>query len=697
MLIVLGTIISYGPIYKADFIWDDDAYVTQNESIRSIEGIGRAWTSLTETPQYYPLVFTTFWIEYSLFGINPLVFHATNVLIHCASALLLWRLFSKLAVPGAWFAALLFALHPVHVESVAWVTERKNTLSMFFYLLAALAYVRFSGLGASRGEEHKRQWGWYAACLMCFQLAMFSKTVTCSLPAALALVTWWKRPRLQWRDYFPLVPMLLMGFTMSRITIWVEQHHVLAKELNLGLTAIDRVLLAGKSLWLYASNLLYPRTLCFMYERWEPDRTDPAQYVWPIGVVVAIVALWLLRNRIGKGPLVATLVFCGTLVPALCLVDVYPMRYTWWADHYVYHASIGFFALLSGVAVRLSAPAAGSRHGVRITPSLAVAAVAVAGLLGSRTWQQCRIYDDIETLWLDTIAKNPKCWMAKTNLSVEWFNKGRMEDAKAILHEVMNEKPHYQAYNNLGGVYLKMGEYADAIDCFRRAVEGSPNYCVVYHNLGMALRYAGRDAEALEVFRRAIELEPGFGLGQHSYGESLIKAKRFGEAREHLMLALDKLPRFADLRVTLGDLEQVEGNYAAAEEQYKTAIRLQPNQVHAHCRLAMMKAARGAIEEAFAIVREYLARVPGSAEALRTFGELFRMRGDMDNAERAMRNAVAINARSLSAHLSLAGLLEARGRHDEAADQYSEVLRLSPGHPGANEALRRIRGRGASP
>src|SRR5688572_14862801 len=354
------TLIAYLPAFRAGFIWDDPDYVVNNATLRSLDGLRQIWFVPRATPQYYPLVHTSFWIEYQLWRLNPAGYHAVNVLLHALAAVLLWRVLKLLDVPGAWLAAAIFAVHPMHVESVAWVTERKNVLSGVFYLAAALAYFRSSfGLwGSGIGEDkdtavdssntrHPKPDTRYSLSLGLFVCALLSKTVTASLPATILLVIWWKRGRITRRDVVPLIPFFVIGVALALNTARLEREHVGASGAEFDFSALDRILIAGRAAWFYAWKLIAPVNLSFIYPRWTIDDRAAWQYAFPLAAVALVAALFVLRHRIGRGPLVAILFFGGTLVPALGFFNVYPMRYTFVADHFAYHASIGIIVLIA--------------------------------------------------------------------------------------------------------------------------------------------------------------------------------------------------------------------------------------------------------------------------------------------------------------------------------------------------------------
>lgn len=519
-VLVLSVLAAYSPALRGGFIWDDDYYVTENRTLTEPGGLGRIWFELGAVPQYYPLVHTSYWIEHRLWGLEPFGYHLTNVLLHAFAAILLWLVLRSLSVPWAFLGAALFAVHPVHVESVAWITERKNVLSGFFYLAAAWAYLRHRGFPEREEAGSAASPRLYAASLALFLCAMLSKTVACSLPAALCVVLWWKRGRIRGRELLELSPLFAIGAGLGLLTAWMESAMVGARGAGWDLSMVDRCLIAGRALWFYAGKLVLPARLTFIYPRWTIDASAWTQFLYPAAALALGAALWLGRARIGRGPLAAALFFGGTLVPALGFFDVYPMRFSFVADHFQYLASIGLLTL---------AAAAFARGGETTLPWRRGAAAAAIIILGLLAWRQARVYRDIETLWLDTIAKNPSCWMAQDNLANLRVKQGRLEEARRLYSGAIELKPDYvEARNNLGVVLFRLGRLEESAAQFHEVLALRPDYPKTRNNLGAVLLRLGRPGEAVEEFEHALRLNPAMEDARRNL-EAAREARRVPE------------------------------------------------------------------------------------------------------------------------------------------------------------------------
>jgi protein O-mannosyl-transferase len=493
--LALLTFLAYAPATDGDFLWDDDAHVTRPE-LRSTAGLWRIWYDLGATQQYYPVLHSAFWVEHRLWGNEPAAYHLVNIALHALSAFLLFHILRRLEVPGAALAAALFALHPVNVESVAWISEQKNTLALFFALAALLAYLAF---------EATRKPARYALATALFILGLLSKTVVAVLPAALLVLFWWRDGRLSVRrQIVPLLPWFAASLAGGLLTAWFERTYLGADD-RLGLSAAERVLLAGRVPWFYVSKLLWPANLAFIYPRWTLQPSSWAQWLFVVATLAAIGGAWWARRR-SRAPLAVALLFVGCLVPALGFFDVFPFVFSYVADHFQYMASLAILsaagATLATLVVRLPAPRRGAGY---------VLCAALVAVLGSLTWRQCRAYRDAETLFETALARNPGCWMCLINLGNGAFNAGDAPGAIARFRQALAIRPDAaEAHNDLGNALMQVGSTAEAVDHFREAVRLSPRYVVAHSNLGGALAMLGRLPEARAELETALRLMPSY-------------------------------------------------------------------------------------------------------------------------------------------------------------------------------------------
>jgi protein O-mannosyl-transferase len=524
-LLLALTLLVYLPSLSNGFIWDDDAYVQHNPTLHSAAGLWQIWSEPIATPQYYPLVYTTFWIEYQLWGDRPLGYHVDNVLLHALGAALLWRLLKRLKIPWPWLTAAIFAVHPINVESVAWITERKNVLSGVFYFLAFGTYL---DVVESTTLNRRR----YAAALVFFLLALFSKTVTATFPAAVLLVLWWKHGKLTSKDIFPLLPFFALGIALGSVTEYLERTQIGAHGVEWSsLTPIDRLLIAARAVWFYAGKLVLPIKLTFIYPRWLIDAHNLRQWIYPAALAVTMIMLWQLRSRIGRGPLTAILFFIGTLFPALGFVNVYPMRYSFVADHFQYLAGIGLITLFTAIlVVVVTSP----RLQIAIA-SLVIAALAVLSI------RQQSIYKDSETLWRDTIAKNPNSWMAHANLGHTLHaqhrdEEGWQEDQLALALAPNLAEPHFTAAFG----HAIHGDLDGAVRECRAAIAIDPTYAPAYATLAQALLGQGKLTEAIDAANQAVRLAPNLASGHLELAHALERTGNLLQAAEEYQ-AYDRL------------------------------------------------------------------------------------------------------------------------------------------------------------
>ncbi|MCH7643382.1 MAG: tetratricopeptide repeat protein [Myxococcales bacterium] len=552
-LLVGMVVAAYGPALRAGFIWDDDDYVTENPLLHTPDGFERIWLSMDAPSQYFPLVYTAFRIEYGLWGLDPFGYHLINVLFHAANALLLWLLLRRLEIAGAWFAAAVFALHPVQVESVAWITERKNVMSLFFSLASLLAWLRFA---EPRGGSGRR---FYLASLIFYALALSSKVTACTLPAVQLLLLWLRGQSIDRRRIAQVMPFFALGVSMGLVITYWERHHIGTVGDRFSISFIESFLIATRASWFYLGKLLWPTQLTFSYPKFEIDPSDPLQYVWAIVGAVLLWALWRGRSEIGRAPLAAAIFFVATLSPVLGFIPLFTFWYTYVADHYQYMASIGPIALVAAGGTRLF------RDHTRLGMGAAASAAALVLLvLAVLVWNQSRVYENEETLWRDTIAKNPTSWMAHTNLGRTLRREERFEEAVDAYQRVFAIKPDaYRAHVGRASALMKLGREREAEEHFEAALELRPDLYSAHQALARLCRKRGERAAAIAHYQAMIAIAPGNLTGHFLMGSALEAAGRRRAALAHYRNALAIDPDHKEARRAVERIEGARANPSA--------------------------------------------------------------------------------------------------------------------------------------
>ena len=549
VLLVLLVFLAYFPALRGQFLWDDDANVTDNLPLRSLDGLRRIWLELGATQQYYPITHTSFWLEYHLWGLNPLGYHVTNVCLHALNAMLLWLILRRLGVRGAWLGAAIFALHPVQVESVAWITERKNTLSGLFFLGSIFASLKFWLPAQARSNVNvlpdpvssssHGPWRFYGLGLILYLFALWGKTATVALPVVILLLLWWKQGRIGWRNIRLLLPLLATGVGMGLVTMWVEKNHLGAAGQEWDFSLVERCLITGRILWFYLGKLLWPHPLMFVYPRWVIHETQPMAYLPVLAAGLGLLILWRNRNDWGRPALCALGCFIAVLFPVLGFFNVYFFRFSFVCDHFQYLASMAFLALAAaGIAVALD---------FAFKEKL-VLKVAFCGMLllalGGLTWRQSAVYRNRETLWRDALARNPDAWMAHENLGV-WL--------------------------------LETGRVAEAVEHFRRSIDLNPNTAEAHNAYGTVLQLSGRLEEGEVEVRQALKLEPSFMSAHINLADILRKQGRLNEAVEEYKFILERIPASGHARVGLADTLCLLGRADEAVPYYHDVLEANPN------------------------------------------------------------------------------------------------------------------------
>lgn len=623
---VLAAVVAlvYAPVWRAGFIWNDSDYLTA-PTLRSFAGLVRIWTELGATEQYYPVLHSWFWVQQWIFGDAPAGYHVVNVALHALSAGLFALLLRRLAVPGAWLAAGLFALHPVAVESVAWISEQKNTLSLAFYLGAALAWLRFEERRAPRD---------YVLASALFVLALLSKSVTATLPAALLVVAWWRRGRVEWaRDVRPLVPWVVAGAAFGLFTAWVEHRVVGARGADFELGGLGRVLLAARVSWFYLGKLVWPVELIFIYPRWTVNAAIGWQWLFPVALLGLLALAWRARTW-SRAPLAALLFFLGSLFPTMGFFNVYAFQFSFVADHWQYLPMLGPIALAAGGFAGWAAQQS------RTVQRFAFVGVALVGIAcGARTWMQSGLYRDIETFYRQTLAANPESWMGHNNLGLLLLEDGRAEEALTHLRAAAQLKPtHAEVANNYGAALRATGHGAEALAQFRRAATLKPDYVEAEFNLALALAESGATAEAEEHYRRVLALRPAHAKAANNLGNLRLASHDAAGAIELFRAAIRADPDSADAHHNLGVAFFTLRRGAEAVPELRRALELDPARDVSRWLLAIILAADRPAE-AVPLLEELIRRQPRNADAHQLFAQCLWQLGRREEAAQAAATA----------------------------------------------------------
>ncbi|MGA2506188.1 MAG: tetratricopeptide repeat protein [Chitinispirillaceae bacterium] len=601
LLLGAATFIAYQPAWNGQPVWDDDMHMTTPE-LRSLNGLAHIWTQPSHKVQYFPLVHTVFWVESHLWGDSTSGYHLLNILLHVFSALLLVLILRKLGIRGAWLAGAIFALHPVMVESVAWISELKNTLSCVFFLSAALAYLTYTETGRRR---------LYISALGLFILGLLSKTTIAPFPLAMLAVVWWKRGRIAIRrDIVPTLPFFLVGILFGLITLYVERTHIGTRGPEFEFSLIERCLIAARAIWFYLSKVFLPVNLIFTYPQWSVNEGIWWQYLFPAAMLMAGGILWAMR-KVWRAPAAVFFYFTAMLLPYLGFFSLFTFRYSFVADHYQYLAAIGPIVIGAGVVNKAVGLVRG--NGGVLKPAVTVMLLLALGML---SWQQSGMYSDAETLYRTTIARNENCWMAHNNLGLLLADKGRTDEAMAHYQKALEINPnHANAHNNLGTLLAKMGRTDEATAHFLKALEINPDYGDAHFNFGHLLASMGRTDEAMVQYMKALEINPDDGGAHSSLGLLFAKTGRTDEAFVHLRKALELNPDNAEAHNNLGILLAKMGQTDEAFAHFRMALELNPNYGNAHYNLGILFAKMGQTDEANAHYQKALELNPNYARS----------------------------------------------------------------------------------
>ncbi len=740
--LVLLAIVVYFPAFFGGFVWDDWIFVTE-PLVRRLDGIVSIWLSPSELKgegHYWPVVYTSFWIEHKLWGLNPAGYHAVNIMLHALNSVLVWRLLLRLRVPGAWLVAAVFAVHPVHVESVAWIIERKDLLSALFYLGAVHVWLRFTETPSS---------GRYLLCLAFFAAALLSKSIAVTLPAVLPLLQWWREGRVTRRHVVCLAPFFALSFVIALADLAFYRSQTLHL---FDYSLVERALIAARALCIYAWQLAWPAYLPVLYPRWEVYSSDILGWLAIAALVALVAVLWFARGRIGRGPLAGVLFFVLTLAPVLGFVDFGFMDIAFVADRFQYLASIGPLAVVIGFAVQWVR---------RIQPQGNGGAMVVVGAtlaaLGTLTWGQSAVYRNDLTFARHVVALNPQHHFGQAFLSYALRADGRDEEALAAAKRAIELSQGLRGINSalgplaLGSVLLAQDYPAEAEAAFRRALTlwtrsprtaprlevaralalqarykeslalyreilvDDPGNDLAHLHKGLISLESGQYEAAIEPFRRALAVvrHPDTEPALHTLmGEALRKLGRFDAAAAHLDRGLASRPghvrillaradleldrqRAADPSTGAGEVAVAQGPavsadagasgadawLAEARERCDALIAQEPEHPLVRVLFGSVLLRMKQYGAAAAALDQAFALAPSrpvAREAHRVLGEVREKQGRTGDAARHYQGALDIDPLDAEALERLAGLHLREARHRDALPLYRRLVKATP-------------------
>ncbi len=610
--IILAVFIAYFPSINGGFVLDDEV-LTENELIKAPDGLFGFWCS-TEAQDFWPMTNSTFWIEWRLWGTHPGGYHVSNMILHITESLLIWMILRKLSIPGAFLAAMIFAVHPVNVESIAWIAQRKNAMAMLFLLLSILWYLKADSSAVKQKPSDSRfpksyvssfilppsSFGaWYCLSLAAFILAMLSKGSVAILPVLLLGIVWWLRP-LTIYDLVRTGLFLVIGALLIVVNLWFQTHGAESVVRTAGF--IERLLGACAAVWFYLYKAILPIDLVFVYPRWHIEAGNLLWWLPLLATAAVTTLLWLYRKSWSRPFLFAWGFFCTALVPVMGFTNVGFMKYSLVADHYQHIAIIGIIALTS---TGISLWRGRTRHGsLWVATAVAFAAVCTLVFL---TRGQSGLYHGPVTLYKATLEKNPQCSMAHYNLGHELAQRGQMQEALEQFRQTLKLDPdNADAENNLGFALDQMGRTAEAIEHYQKSLQINPNYAEAHNNLGIAMFMTGRPREAIEHHKKALLLKPNYAEAYNNMGNALKSLGRYQEAIDQYRKALLANPYYADAYNNLGNAYQSLGQCQQAIDQYQKALSLNPNLPETHNNLGVVLVQIGRPEEAIQHYRLFL-------------------------------------------------------------------------------------------
>jgi tetratricopeptide (TPR) repeat protein len=692
LVLVVATLVVFWQLSTHDFIvLDDIAYVSENPNVQ--KGFTKKsfiWAFTTfRVANWHPLTWLSHILDCQLFGLRPGMHHLTNLLFHMANSLILYLVLVRMtsARGRSAFVAALFALHPLHVESVAWVAERKDVLSTFFWMLTMWAYAFYAVRPALRR---------YLLVLFCYALGLMAKPMLVTLPFVLLLMDYWPLGRLQvsrwgkrsdsadlktsnFRLILEKVPFFALTAGSSIVTFIAQQRggavasmDVIPLKMRMANGAVSYISYMGKALWPSNLGVFYP----------HPETSTVWQFVAAGLLLICLSAAFVMTSQKRPYLVVGWLWYLGTLVPVIGLIQVGTQAM---ADRYTYVPLIGLFILITWGVYDLVR----RWHFQRIV--LPLSAVFILLALMVCTWSQVRHWKNSRTLFIRTLNVTSNNWFVRYSLGVALYKEGKHEEAINHLLEALRIKTNYApAHYTMGLALERQGKLEEAVSHFSEALWNKTDYVDAYYALGSVRLRQEKIDEAIRAFSKALRINPAHAQVYYSLGIALERQGRIEEAMRHYSEALQIKPDFPDAHNNLAIALERQGRIEEAISHYYEALRINPDYVNAHFNLGSLLMDQQRFKEAMWHYSEALRINPDYAKAHYNLGVGLMRQEKFDEAARHFSQALRINPDYFEAHYNLGVTLAVQGDRKGAAYHFSEVLRIKPDDTRARLALERV-------
>ena len=686
LFLTVATLVVFWQVGNHGFInLDDSVYVTKNVHVK--KGLSRdsmVWAfTTTHAANWHPLSWLSHMLDVELYGLNPKGHHLTNVFFHLLNTLLLFLVLQRMtgAVWRSSFVAALFAFHPLHVESVAWVAERKDVLSTLFWMLTLWAYVRY----VERPKPVR-----YLLTLLAFILGLMAKPMLVTLPFVLLLLDYWPLGRIKslqltkseravstrpsksnsqiLRLLGEKLPFFLLAVVSSAVTVFVQKSGGALANLEIYPIKI-RLANALISYVSYIWKMILPHHLVIFYLH-PREAVSMLQAAGACILLAGITVLLIWTGRRYRYLAVGWLWYLGTLLPVIGLVQVGSQAM---ADRYTYVPLVGLFIIITWGVPDLLARWHYRRIAIAFATSLLLPFLMVS------TWTQLSHWHDSKTLWEYALAVAPNKYYAYDNLGEIASDDGNLDDAIAYYAKAFEINPHYEpAISNMGSIFYKQGKYDEAIKCFYQALKIDPDNAVVHSNLGEAFSRQGNFDKAIFHFTETVTSDPKNSKAHNHLGTIFARQGKLDQAISHFAEAIKINPDYAEAQDNLGALLVQQGTFDEAIAHLSRALTINPDYAAAHNNMGDVLARQGEFDEAISHYSQALRINPDYADAHNNLALLLATRGKLEEAVYHFSEVLRIQPKSAQTHNNLAYLLAQQGKFDEAISHFNEALRLQP-------------------